>query len=423
MRPSARIVSGHEPRRAHFAVRVPSQSTSAPPTASTHAITRTVVIDGPTWLSRNSPSSFVSTRNETRLASVSDAGGGLHLPAFHRLRSVEPVEVQDRRRDVDHVDEAVFARRRGAQQARREPRRLHRDRRERRALLRRRGTHDDDRVTFRVDVAEEAADERVGVAQRLRSQPRALFVGCETTREVGAHEIGPLDEHDGAAGPRLAERVEHLVGIEAEAERRAGVGLEEISVDPPSRHPSLLCHQRRDGTPPVRRHPVLGRARVTAVAVCDHGARDARLRQPVTEQPDLRAVELAVVFVDHIVDRHVHEAVAMRNSRAGREHAPGSVAPEVLVDTEALARSLPGRQSSACPPRTSRSCCRWGSGGRRRWSPTHRLPTRRTADRGWAGRPPEGRTTRRSGARSRGRARPARGSQYPSRRARPPRAR
>ena len=72
MRPSARIVSGHAPRRAHVVVRAPSQSTSAPPTASTHAITSTVVIDGPTWLSRNKPSSFAFTRYETRLASASD---------------------------------------------------------------------------------------------------------------------------------------------------------------------------------------------------------------------------------------------------------------------------------------------------------------------------------------------------------------
>ena len=201
---------------------------------------------------------------------------------------------------------------------------------------------------FRVDLVEQPADERVGVAERSGSEPRALLVGCETTREIGAHEIRPFHEHDRAASPRPAERVEHLVGIEAQAERRAGVRLQEIRVDAPSRHLPSVCHQRRDRTPPVRRHPVLGCARIRAVAVGDHGPRDARLRQLVTEQADLRAVELAVVLVDHVVDRHVHETVAGRDAGSGREHAARAVAPEVLVDAEALACGLPaGRRARA----------------------------------------------------------------------------
>ena len=61
------------------------------------------------------------------------------------------------------------------------------------------------------------------------------------------------------------------------------------------------------------------------------------LGELVTEQPDLGAVELAVVLLDHVVDRHVHEAVAGRQAGARREDAAGTVAPEVLVDPEALA--------------------------------------------------------------------------------------
>ena len=280
MSPSARIVSGHAPRRAHFGVRVPSQSTSAPPTASTHAITSTVVIDGPTWLSRNRPSSFASTRNETRLASVSGRVGGLHLTAFHRLRPVEPVEVQDRRRDVDHVDEAVLARRRGAQQARREPGRAHRDRRERRAFRRRRRSHDDDRVALRVDVVEQPADERVGVAQRLGSQPR---------RAARRMRNDPPDRHARDRTLRRARRrgrstpggTHRAPGRDRGGRRTARRGR--LGGDLGRRCPpgTLPCvgHQRRDRTPPVRRHPVLGCARVGAVAVGDHGPRDARLRE------------------------------------------------------------------------------------------------------------------------------------------------
>ena len=252
--------------------------------------------------------------------------------------------MQDRRRDVDHVDEAVFPRRRGAEQAGREPGSAHRNRGQRRALLRGHRTHDDDRVTFPVDVVEEPADERVRVVQRVGTEPRALLVGCETSGQISAHQIGTLHEHDGAAGPRSAKRVEHLIRVEPETERRPGIGLEELAVDASSRHLSFVGHQGRDRAPSVRRHPVLRRARVGAVAVGDHGTGDAGLRQLVAEQTDLRAVELAVVLVDDVVDRHVHEAAAGRGARAGREDTPRTVAPELLVDAEALACGLPSRR-------------------------------------------------------------------------------
>ena len=108
MSPSARIESGQAPRRAHFAVPVPSQSTNAPPTASTHTITSTVVIDGPD-LAVAEQAVFVGVHEERHAArrTASDGSPVSIAAAFHRLGPVEPVEVQDRRRDVDHVHEAV----------------------------------------------------------------------------------------------------------------------------------------------------------------------------------------------------------------------------------------------------------------------------------------------------------------------------
>ncbi len=266
--------------------------------------------------------------------------GGLHLPAFHRLRPLEPVQVQDRRCHVDHAHEAVFPRRRRAQQPPAEAGCPDRDRGERRAFRGRCRSHHDDRVALRVDVVEQPADEVVGVAQHACPQALALLVGRETAGQLGPHEVGPLHQHDRPIGPRLTEGIEHLVGIEPDAERRTAVDLQQATVDPPSRHLAVVGHQRRDRAATVRRHALLGRARVAAVAVGDHRPGDARPGELVTEVPDLGAVELAVVLLDHVVDRHVHQAAARREAGARREDTPGAVAPEVFVDTEALARGL-----------------------------------------------------------------------------------
>ena len=236
MSTSARIVSGHAPRRAHFGVRVRSRSTNAPPTASTHAITSTVVIDGPTWLSRKRPSSFASTRNETRPARFSDeSADSIFRPSIdfgrsspYRCRIVGATSTMLTKPSLRVVVER--------KSPRPNPGARTDDRRERRAFRGRRRSHHDDRVALRVDVVEQPADELVGVAQRVGPQALALLVGREAAGQVGPHEIGPLHQHDRPIGPRLAEGIEHLVGIEADAERRAAVGLQQVAVDPPSRH-------------------------------------------------------------------------------------------------------------------------------------------------------------------------------------------
>ena len=117
MRPSARIVSGHAPRRAHFGgsraepvdQRSADREHARDHEHGRHRRTR----PGCRGTGRRR-----SRRRGTRPGSPAFSGrvGGLHLPAFHRLRPIEPVQVQDRRRDVDHAHEAVLARRRRAQQ-------------------------------------------------------------------------------------------------------------------------------------------------------------------------------------------------------------------------------------------------------------------------------------------------------------------
>ena len=70
--------------------------------------------------------------------------------------------------------------------------------REARAAPRRRRAHDEHRVVRGVDVGEHAADELVGAVQRGLLLDAGLVVGEEVGVEVGAQQVGPLDQHDAA---------------------------------------------------------------------------------------------------------------------------------------------------------------------------------------------------------------------------------
>ena len=192
---------------------------------------------------------------------------------------------------------------------------------------------------------EQPPDDAVGRLQRVGADPDRLLVRCEARREVGAYEVGALHQHHRTGGPRVVERAHHAVGVEPDTERGRGVGLQQRGVDLPARHLAVAGHQRRHRGAPPGRGTRLGRARVRPVAVGHDTAGDAGARQLVTEQADLGAVELAVVAVDGLGDRHVHQPVAGRDAGAGREHVAGGVAPERLVDPEALAtgRAVPHR--------------------------------------------------------------------------------
>ena len=245
----------------------------------------------------------------------------------------------------------------------------------------------------------------VGITQRTGAETHALLVGCEASGEVGAYEIGPLHEHDGAAAPRLG-GTRRAPGPGSRRSPKGACGSfwrSSRSTRPPGTFPSWVISaatalRRYGGT---RSSGVLG-SLPSPLAITDR--RDAAPRQLVTEQPDLRAIELALVLFDHVVDRHVHEAVAGRDAGARREHATrrGRARSPRRPRSPGLRSS--GRPSNVCPHRTSRNCCRSGWAVRRRWSPSPRWRTRRRAIRGSAGRRLAGRTTRRSGARSRARA-------------------
>ena len=88
-------------------------------------------------------------------------------------------QLQDGRRDVDHVDEAVAPAGGRAQQSGCDTRRADAGDREPRAAPRRRGAHHEDRVVGGIDVGEHSADELVGAVQRGQLLEAGLVVGEE----------------------------------------------------------------------------------------------------------------------------------------------------------------------------------------------------------------------------------------------------
>ena len=259
----------------------------------------------------------------------------VHAAAFHRVGSVEAEVREHGGRHVDEVHETVVLRRGRAQQARSDARSAERGDAERGALLRWCRPHDQHHVAV-VDVSEQPPDDAVGVLERAGAHLHRLLVGRELRLDVGAHEVGTLDQNDRARLPRVLERTLHPVGVEAHPERRGGVLAQQPVVDPTAGDLARARHQRGDRGAPPRRRPRVGSARVGAVTVGDHRARDAGVRQLVTEATGLGAEELLVVGLDGFGDRHVHEPVAGREPGAGGEHDTGAVAAEVLVDAESL---------------------------------------------------------------------------------------
>ncbi len=259
----------------------------------------------------------------------------LHPPALHRVGTLEPEVGENRRRDVGHVHEPVALRRGRPQEPGREPGGAYRGDAQRVAGARRCRTDDQHRVVLGRPL-EQPAHEMVGRLERARPDLHRLLLRREAGREVGSHQVGTFDQHGRARLPRVVEGPHHAVGVEAHPERRGVVVLQEPGVDPAARHLPVAGHERgHRGTPPGR-EPGFGRARIGAVAVGDDRARDPSACELVAEQPHLGAVELRVVGLDGVGDRHVHEPVAVRDPGAGGEHHARRVAPEVLVDPEAL---------------------------------------------------------------------------------------
>ena len=216
---------------------------------------------------------------------------------------------------------------------------------------------------------EQPTDELVGVAQRVRA--RSLTPARPTrsaSASVGPHEVGALDQHDRASVHDVVEGVEHRSGSSRtpKGARRSGCSRSR-STCPPGTLP-VAGHERGHRGPPVRRHPLLGRARVAAVTVGDHRPRDARGRQLVAEEADLGAVELARRWSRSRRRSACTRARRRAGCRCGcGTPRPAESRPKSLVDAEALPDVVGAARPPGRPRRASRSCSPAGSAGRRRW--------------------------------------------------------
>ena len=206
------------------------------------------------------------------------------------------------------------------------------DDREARAAPRRRRTHDEHRVVRRVDVGEHAADQLVGAVERGLLLDAGLVVGEELGVEVGAQQVGPLDQHDAAGAPRVRRRRGRRRRCPC-AHRRARADRVRAARRPPRRRgrgrrsPSSALTAARwnsgSGSSTTGCAP-------SPLAMTARGTRC--LASVVTERADRRVVEAVGVLLHQGVDAQVHEA-------AGRGHAG---ALPVDVARGALAVGLAG---------------------------------------------------------------------------------
>ena len=255
----------------------------------------------PTWPSRNSPSSlaFDEERRPLGERAAGVAASPCAAPPSRRVGRARRGE--DRRRDVDDVHEPVAlaswstAGARARTRGRAPTATSSAWSRVRRAPVRRRSPR---RVRGRRG---RAAGRR---ADRCRASACArIFTACSSDANPAASRR--------ARGPtpppaRPSPAGDDLVEARASPRRRRGAApngadasvlSRSRSTRPPGTLPALVISaataaRRYGGTARLRC------ARVAAVAVGDHRAGDARARQLVAEQPDLGAVQLAVVLVE-----------------------------------------------------------------------------------------------------------------------------
>ena len=221
-------------------------------------------------------------------------------------------------------------------------------------------TSSSSRPTMPVGVAQRAARGAARAARRTRTDRRGRRARDRTPRRARPNRL----VHD------VAERGEHRVGIEPHAERRARRRLASSprSTRPP-RHLPVAGHQRR--RPRCRRY---GGTRSSGVlgSVPSPLAITARampaFAQLVAERarPRRRRARCRCSSITSVIGMYTRPWPGGMPG-AGAEHTTGAVAPEVSSTPKPWPAVCDAGGGARARARRSRSCCRSGSGGRRRW--------------------------------------------------------
>ena len=240
------------------------RSATAVRTVSPHATPTTTPIDAPMRLSRNSPSSLTLTRNSVRAASRAARVAGLHPAPLHVVGALEAEVGEHGRRHVGEVDEAVALRRGGTEETGREAGCRGPTRRSSASRLL--GGFGPSTITMSErSVCSSSRPTRRSVVSSAWARIRdRLLVRCEARREVGAHEVGALDQHHRTGGPRVVEarapRGRGRAGHRTVPRRRAATAR--VSTFPRGTLPSLVI----SAATAARRH---GEDRVSGVLGSD----------------------------------------------------------------------------------------------------------------------------------------------------------
>ena len=172
--------------------------------------------------------------------------GALPVPPLHRVRPRDVEQGEDRRGHVDAGDEAAASGHRRFQQAGLDAGGPQGGEGQVVAAGGRVGPDHHDRVSSGVDALQQPTQELVGALQGQAALAGPLRSRGQGPVAVGPHEVGRLDQYDGVVDPGRVEGRHHLLLVQATAEGRLRVGLEQVVTDAARRHQALGVHQADD---------------------------------------------------------------------------------------------------------------------------------------------------------------------------------
>ncbi len=269
----------------------------------------------------------------SRLAGGRAVIGPFEAPTLHRRRTLHAGEVEDRRRDVDQRHQAGAAGAPRSQQAGVDARGVHRCDREvdvGGSVVRPDHQH---RVALEIDGGEQPGDERIRVPQGLPSERDAVLGGGHREVAIDSSEVGRLDQHHAARGPRLIEGRRDGIRRVVDAEGSARIRLEQARADRATGHRALAVDEGDGGGAAVR-GPF---HQAGAIGVGDDGARDVRVGERLAEGADLGAVVEPTVAAAQRGEPEGEEPRVAGVTGVAREDRPCRGAEEVLGGFEHLA--------------------------------------------------------------------------------------
>ena len=174
------------------------------------------------------------------------------------------------------------------------------------------------------------------------SPPRGS--GLERGVGGGSHQVGRLDQDHGVVVPAFDERAHHRVIVEPYPIGRDRVLAEQPGRDRTAGHGAIGAHERRHCAP--SRHDRRTRSGFGAVRVRDHGPKDPRRCQRITESPQVRLPQAGIVGALEHAFSEVNQTLTCSVSGPALEHGRSRL--PINIFTNAVRGTVSGGVTRHC---------------------------------------------------------------------------